>query len=265
VDQGKGRVVVVTGGTFGIGQAMTVLLAERGWKVAACGLDSPQPGSVAEKGSVATRALLEEKGLSAGIYECDVSSSAGVDDFVAQVVREHGAIYALVNNAAIHPRGDIFATSEEMFDRVIDVNLKGMFLVSKAVLPHMLAQKRGVIVNVGSGSGWGKADLLAYCASKGGVFGLTMALAYDLLHRNVRVNCLVPGGTVTGMTTGAHSSPNFANAALKTVTGRHNLPEDMAKACAFLLSDDAEQISGAFLDVGGFALQGGPVPGRQHG
>jgi NAD(P)-dependent dehydrogenase (short-subunit alcohol dehydrogenase family) len=257
------RTVVVTGGTFGIGQAITLLLAERGWRVAACGLDAPQPGSMAENGSAATRRLLEDKALSADLYECDVSRSADVQRFVSAVMAKNGRIDALVNNAAIHPRGDILSTTEEMFDKVIDVNLKGMFLVTKAIVPSMIAAGGGVIVNVGSGSAWGKADLLSYCASKGGVHGFTMALAYDLLQHHIRVNCLVPGGTVTGMTTGAHQSPGFAQAAAKTVTGRHNQPEDMARACAFLLSDDAEQIHGAFLDVGGFAMQGGPIPAKR--
>lgn len=263
-DQGQGRTVIVTGGTFGIGQAMTLLLAERGWRVAACGLDAPQPGSMAENGSSQTRAQLESKGLSADLYECDVANSADVQRFVESVAASHGHIYALVNNAAIHPRGDILSTSEELFDRVIDVNLKGMFLMTKAVLPHFIDAGHGVIVNVGSGSGWGKADLLAYCASKGGVHGFTMALAYDLLHQHIRVNCLVPGGTMTGMTSGIHQSAGFANSSAKTVTGRHNQPDDIAKACAFLLSDDAQQIHGTYLDVGGFSMQGGPIPQRKN-
>ena len=262
MSQANGKVVIVTGGTFGIGQAMTILLAERGWSVVACGLDSVQPGSIAKGGSVATRALLTEKGLEADIHECDVSKAADVERFVATAFDRYGRIDGLVNNAAIHPRGNILETSEDMFERVVAVNLKGMFLVTKAVLPHMIAAGSGAIVNVGSGSGWGKADLLAYCASKGGVHGMTMALAYDHLHQHIRVNCLIPGGTVTGMTSGEHRSPSFNPTSARTVSGRHNEPEDLARACAFLLSDDAAQISGAYLDVGSFALQGGPVPNR---
>lgn len=263
MNQGCGRTVVVTGGTFGIGQAMTVLLAERGWLVAACGLDAPQLGSVAANGSGATRRLLEQKGLLGDLYECDVSESTEVHDFVKAVLNKNGRIDALVNNAAIHPRGDVLTTTEEMFDKVMNVNVKGMFLITKAIVPSMIEAGGGVIVNVGSGSAWGKPDLLSYCASKGAVHGFTMALAYDLLQHHIRVNCLVPGGTVTGMTTGAHQSPGFAQAAMKTVTGRHNQPEDIARACAFLLSDDAQQIHGALLDVGGFAMQGGPIPAKR--
>jgi NAD(P)-dependent dehydrogenase (short-subunit alcohol dehydrogenase family) len=88
-----------------------------------------------------------------------------------------------------------------------------------------------------------------------------MALAYDHLHQHIRINCLIPGGTISGMTTGAHQSPGFANTA-RTVSGRHNAPEDIAAACAFLLSDEAGQISGTFLDVGCFAHQGGPIRAR---
>lgn len=254
------RAVIVTGGTYGIGRAITVTLARKGFAVVAFGLDARQIGSVAERGSVGTRAALAAEGLRADILEADVSVAADVQRVVDFTLKRHGHIFGLVNNAAIRPSGTILDTSEELWDRVIDVNLKGMFLCAKAVLPHMIAAGGGAIVNIGSGSGWGRPNLLAYCASKGGVFGLSAALAYDHLHDHIRVNVVVPGGgVITGMT---ETSPAIARAGRQTVTGRNTTPQDLAHAVAFLLSEEAEQISGAVLPVGCFMGQGGPVPDR---
>lgn len=257
-----GRVVLISGGTFGIGQAITRMQARRGYQVVAFGLDAPQPGSAAEAGSRDTARLLQEEGLSADILQADVSVAADVQRVVRFAVERYGRVDALVNNAAIHPRGTALTTTEAVWDRVMAVNLKGMFLGAQAVIPHMLKSGGGAIVNIGSGAGWGKPNLLAYAASKGGVHAFTMALAYDHLHDHIRVNCVVPGGTITGMTTGL-ATPDFHRMASKTASGEVTRPEDVAAACAFLLSDDAGQISGTMLDVGCFAWQGGPIPDRR--
>ena len=252
------KVAIVTGGTYGIGRAATVALAAKGYDVVAFGLDTRQVGSVAEKGTEGTRAELAGRGLSADLLQADVSQAADVQRVVDFAIDRHGRIDALINNAAIHPSGTILETTEEVWDRVIDVNLKGMFLCAKAVIPHMIRQGGGVIINIGSGSGWGKPNLLAYCASKGGVFAFSAALAYDHLHDHIRVNVVVPGGgVVTGMTEG---SPRLARAAQATVLGRNTLPVDLADAIAFLVSDEAKMISGAVLTVGCFDGQGGPIP-----
>jgi len=254
------RAVIVTGGTYGIGRAITVTLARSGFAVVAFGLDTRQIGSVAEYGSAGTRAALEAEGLHADILDADVSVAADVQRVVDFAATKHGQIFGLVSNAAIHPSGTILDTTEELWDRVIDVNLKGMFLCSKAVLPHMIAAGGGAIVNIGSGSGWGRPNLLAYCASKGGVFGFSSALAYDHLHDHIRVNVVVPGGgVITGMT---ETSPTIARAGRQTVTGRNTTPQDLANTVAFLLSDEAEQISGSVITVGCFTGQGGPIPER---
>jgi NAD(P)-dependent dehydrogenase (short-subunit alcohol dehydrogenase family) len=254
-----GRVVVVSGGTFGIGQAITLILARRGYQVVAFGVDAPQPGSTAAGGRCATAHRLKDEGLAADLLEADVSSALDVSRVVGHAVARYGRIDALVNNAAIHPRGNALTTTETMWDRVMAVNLKGAFLAAQAVIPHMIQAGGGAIVNIGSGAGWGKPNLLAYAASKGGVHALTMALAYDHLHHRIRVNCVVPGGTLTGMTTSL-AGPHFQQIASRTASGNVTRPEDVAAACAFLLSDDACQISGSMLDVGCFAWQGGPIP-----
>lgn len=249
-------VTLVTGGTYGIGRAVTLTLAARGHRVCACGLDTRQVGSAAEQGIAGTRAALAAQGLEADFAEVDVADGEQVERWVADLRARHGRITGLVNNAAIHPRGDVTQTDEATWDRVLAVNLKGMFLTSRAVVPVMRDAGGGAIVNVGSGSGWGKPDLAAYCASKGGVYALTMAMAWDHLPDHIRVNLVIPGGTRTGMTE-LGDFPAFERLASRTATGRVTEPQDLANAIAFLLGDEAAQISGTVLDVGCFALQGG--------
>ncbi len=260
----EARVAVVTGGTYGIGRAITCELARRGWRVVAVGLEARQVGSEAESGSAGTRAALAGEGLAADILEGDVSAAADARRVVDFATATHGRLDALVNNAAIHPRGTILDTDEALWDQVIDVNLKGMFLCCKEAIPEMVRQGGGAIVNIGSGSGWGKPNLLAYCASKGGVFGFSAALAHDHLKDHIRVNVVVPGGTLTGMARIAettfsqqpvvHSLDDVERRmAEATVSGRANRPQDIANAVAFLLSDEAEQVSGAVLTVGCFS------------
>jgi len=159
-----------------------------------------QIGSAAENGREGTRAELERLGLAADLLEADVSRADDVRRVVEFTIGKYGRVDALVNNAGIHPSGTILETTEEVWGQAIDVNLKGMFLCAKAVLPILIEQGGGAIVNIGSGSGWGRGNLLAYCASKGGVFGLSAALALDHLHDHIRVNVVVPGGgVVSGM------------------------------------------------------------------
>ena len=264
----QAKVAIVTGGTYGIGRAITLELARRGFCVVAMGLEQRQIGSEAAGGAAGTREALRRANLAADILEGDVSVAADVQRVIDFAVRQHGRLDVLVNNAAIHPRGTVLDTPEDVWDRVIDVNLKGMFLTCKAAIAQMKKQGGGAIVNVGSGSGWGKPDLLAYSASKGGVFGMSTALAHDHMKDHIRVNVVVPGGTDTGMTgvadTNFTAEPTLRSRAemlerlaRNTVSGRANQPEDIAKAVAFLASDDASQISGAVLTVGCFSNQGG--------
>lgn len=249
-------VTLVTGGTYGIGRAITLALAAQGHRVCACGLETRQPGSAAQRGIEGTRAALAAQGLEADLAEVDVADAQQVEGWVVAALERHGRITGLVNDAAIHPRGDVTQTDEATWDRVLAVNLKGVFLTCRAAIPAMRAAGGGAIVNIGSGSGWGKPDLAAYCASKGGVYALTMAMAWDHLSDHVRVNLVIPGGTRSGMTE-AGDFPAFERLASRTVTGRVTEPQDVANAVAFLLSDAAAQISGTVLDVGCFALQGG--------
>jgi len=259
----SGLVTIVTGGTFGIGRAITLGLAERGHRVVAFGLEAPQPSSLAADAIPSLRVELADRGLDADLLEADVAVAADVERVVAHTVERHGRVDALVNNAAIGPLGTVLDTDEALFDRIIAVNLKGPYLTSRAVLAHFRAQGGGRIVNVGSGAGWGKHNMAVYSASKAGVHGLTMAMAYDHFADNVRVNMVIPGGggIISGMSlgrTGGDVVAATANA-VGTAAGRAATGDDIARAVAFLLSEDAEVISGTVIDVGCFSHQGGPL------
>lgn len=260
------RTVIVTGGTFGIGRAVTLGLAAQGYTVTAFGLEAKQVSSTAEAAIPGLRVELAERGLSAEVLEADVAKAADVARVVDRVMARHGRIDALVNNAAIGPLGTVLDTDEALFDRILAVNLKGTYLCCRAVLPHMIAAGGGAIVNVGSGAGWGKPNMAAYSASKGGVFALGAAMAYDFLHHRVRVNTVVPGGggIVSGMSLGrvGGDPARFGKGAPGTAAGRPATGDDVTNAIAFLISPAAEAISGTVIDVGCFAQQGGPVPAK---
>ncbi|WP_326541171.1 SDR family NAD(P)-dependent oxidoreductase [Pseudorhodoferax sp.] len=259
-------VTIVSGGTFGLGAGIVVELARRGHRVVAFGLSRAQVSSTAE-GSDALQRELQAQGLAADVLEADVSCAGDVQRVVAHTLARHGRIDGLVNNAAIGPLGTVLDTDEALFDRVLAVNLKGSYLMSRAVLPSMIAQGGGSIVNIGSGAGWGKPGMAAYAASKGGIVALSAAMAYDHFHEHVRVNVAIPGGggIVTGMSVGRFGGDVerfVSRPAHGTVAGRPASGRDLAQAVAFLLSDEAAAISGTVIDVGCFSHQGGPLQAR---
>jgi NAD(P)-dependent dehydrogenase (short-subunit alcohol dehydrogenase family) len=260
-------VVIVTGGTFGIGRAITLTLAERGHKIVAFGLEMPGIPGVAADTLASLRADLAVNGHDAEVLEADVTRAADVIRVVETTLKRFGRIDALVNNAAIGPLGTVLDTSEEAWDRIVAVNLRGPFLCAKAVLPHMIAQGGGSIVNIGSGAGWGKPNMAAYSASKGGLHALSSAMAYDFFRDNIRVNTVIPGGGgivgALGLERVGGDIEKLRHNGPGTAAGRHAAPEDLAKAVAFLLSEDATTISGTVIDVGCFSQQGGPIPSQK--
>ncbi len=260
------KVVLVSGGTFGIGRAITLGLARRGHSVLAFGLEAEQVSSTAQNAIPGLRDELDREKLSAELLEADVSRSADVTKVVDRALARFGRIDAVVNNAAIGPLGTVLDTDEALFDRIIAVNLKGPFLTSRAALPHMIAQGGGSIINIGSGAGWGKSNMAVYSASKGGVVALSAAMAYDFFHQRIRVNTVIPGGggIVSGMSLGrvGGDATRFGKNAPGTAAGRAATGDDIANVVAFLLSAEAETLSGTVIDVGCFAQQGGPIPPR---
>lgn len=258
-----GPVTIVTGGTFGLGQSIAVELARRGHRVVAFGLAQRQVSSIAE-GTGSLRAELDAAGLGADVLEADVTAEADIGRVVEHTLARHGRIDGLVNNAAIGPLGTILDTEPDLFDRIVAVNLKGTYLMSRAVVPRMVRQGGGSIVNIGSGAGHGKPNMAAYAASKGAIVALSAAMAYDHFHDHIRVNVAIPGGggIVSGMSVGRVGGDVEAfklRLVAGTVAGRTATGRDLAHAVAFLLSDDAAAISGTVIDVGCFANQGGPV------
>ena len=257
-------VIIVTGGTFGLGQSIVVELARRGHQVVAFGLAKPQISSTAQ-GLESLREELQHVGCSADVLEADVSNAADVQRVVEHTVARYGTVNGLVNNAAIGPLGTVLTTDESTFERILGVNVKGTYLASRTVIPYMIRDGGGAIVNIGSGAGYGKPNMAAYSASKGAIVALSMAMAYDHFHDKVRVNVAIPGGggIVSGMSVGRTGGDTEAflrrpvpgTAAGRTATGR-----DLANAVAFLLSDDAATVSGTVIDVGCFSQQGGPIP-----
>lgn len=250
------KTAIVAGGTYGIGRGIALRLAGAGWHVVAFGLNTRPPGSAAEGGVEGTRDALAAAGLKGDVLEGDISVAADVGRIVGHAIDTTGRLDGLVNVAAMRPTGNILDTDEETFDRTIAVNLKGMFLTCRAVIPHMKAVGGGAIVNIGSGAGWGKSGILAYCSSKGGVFAFSSALAYDHLADCIRVNVVVPGPQTESGMIEIFREQGADLPAYLTATGRQTRPEDVANAVNFLMSDEAAQISGTIVDVGAFAHQG---------
>lgn len=261
-------VTVVTGGTFGLGQDITIELARRGHAVIAFGLASAQISSTAQ-GFDAIRDAVDAAGVAdrVDILEADVSKADDVRDVVERALARFGRVDGLVNNAAIGPLGTVLDTDEATFARILAVNVTGVFLMSRAVIPAMQRQGGGSIVNIGSGASHGKPNMAAYAASKGAVLALSTAMAYDHFHDRIRVNVAIPGGggIVSGMSVGRSDGDVdrfLGKGAIGTAAGRAATGRDLANAVAFLLSDEASTISGTVVDVGCFAGQGGPVPAR---
>jgi NAD(P)-dependent dehydrogenase (short-subunit alcohol dehydrogenase family) len=255
------QIAVVTGAAMGIGAATAGKFAELGACVA---LLDRKAGEV----EAAAAAL----GKAARAYTCDISKSDEVERAIAEVVRDFGGIDVLVSNAGIQRYGTVDATSEQTWDDVLDINLKGFFLASKYALPHIVARGRGAIVAVGSVQSIAAlGNAAAYVASKHGLLGLTRSLALDYACRNVRVNCVLPGAIDTPMLRWAASLDPDPQRVLTTcdrmhALGRMGRPEEVANAIAFLASDWASFITGAALLVdGGMMVPAGGMGFQQSG
>lgn len=231
-------VALVSGGASGIGRAIALALGLAGCKVAVLDVGRAEE----------LQATFARENITGAFIQGDVASAADCARAVSAALGL-GKVGILCNVAGIRPIGTILETTEETWDRVMAVNLKGMFLLTRAVIPHMKTGGGGAIVNVGSTSGYAGKDHLAYCTSKGGVIPFTKSLAVDHAADRIRVNAIIPGFTHSGMT--ADFSEAVVQAISKrSVAGRVGLPEDVAFAVCFLTSDAAASISGAVLEVG---------------
>jgi NAD(P)-dependent dehydrogenase (short-subunit alcohol dehydrogenase family) len=238
-----GRVAIVTGGARGIGFEIGAALARSGLRVALTDLNGP---GAADAAAVLTR----EGGESLGV-EGDVSRPEDVKAMVASVGQRWGRIDVLVNNAGICPMTPFLEIGADEWDSVLAVNLKGAFLCCQAVVPWMLSQGAGKIVNIASSAGQmgGIAVGLHYSASKAGILGLTKSLARALAPQ-IQVNAVSPGTTESEMTNGWEDAA-IANIIRQIPAGRLGRPVDVAAAVEFLVSEQAGFITGQTLNVNG--------------
>jgi len=248
----EGRVAMVTGAASGIGRGIALRLAEMGCTIVV--LDKH------EEGAATTTNSLSHQGEKALALACDVTSREDCRRATEQTIAAFGQVDILCNNAGIVVRKDVAALQEDEWDAVLDVTLKGVYLLSHEVLPHMIRRGRGVIIN--TGSGWslkGGPNAAAYCAAKAGVLNLTRAMAIDYGKNNVRVNCVCPGDVETPMLAGecqqlGAERKRFMEEAANRPLGRVGTPEDVADAVLFLVSDMARWITGSCLVVDGGGL-----------
>ena len=250
MDNLKGKVAIVTGAARGIGAAIAKKLAERGADVAICDLK--------EEWCAETVAALEALGAKAKGYGVNVAVSAEVDACVKAVLADFGKVDIMVNNAGITKDGLLMRMSDEDWDAVLNVNLKGTFLFTRAVARPMMKNKAadgtqlgGAIINIASVVGiMGNAGQANYTASKGGVIALTKTTAKELGSRNVRCNAVAPGFIQSKMTDVLPD--DVKKAYMDTIPlKRFGTAEDIAKCVAFLAGPDADYITGQIISVNG--------------
>jgi NAD(P)-dependent dehydrogenase (short-subunit alcohol dehydrogenase family) len=241
----RGKVAIVTGGSSGIGRATAELFAREGARVVVADY-KPETGREVVK-------AIKKSGGDAIFVAVDVSDAAQVHRMVEVAMETYGGIDILFNNAGILLFGTVLDTDEEAWHRLMAINLTGTYLVSRAVLPHMIERGGGSIVNVTSSTGAHDAcaNAVAYVASKGGVALLTRAMAIDHAKDNVRVNAIAPGPTDTPMLRENMSPAQLEAFAATFPMKRLGSPEELAHAVLFLASDEASFVTGAILAVDG--------------
>src|SRR5438477_7732912 len=248
----ENKVAIVTGAASGIGRGISIRLAEMGAFVGLLDIDD-----IKGRNSVAE---IEAHGGAAVFLNCDVRSAAECRRAVETIIQRSEKIDILCNCAGIAIRKDIVQLTEDEWDRALDVTLKGIYVLSREVVPHMIRGGGGSIVNIGSG--WslkGGPRAASYCAAKGGTVNLTRAMAIDHGKNNIRVNCVCPGDIDTPMLASecaqlGEDEAAFMLEAANRPLGRVGMPDDIANAVLFLVSPMASWITGAALVVDGGGL-----------
>ena len=253
-NQLKGKIAIITGAASGIGRTTAFLFAKERASVVLT--------DVNESGGQAVAAEITRQGGRAIFEPGDVTRAADCQRIIDRAVREFGGIQILFNNAGIIRRASVVELSETDWDRVMAVNVKSMFLMSRQVIPIMASGGGGSIINTASGWGLaGGARAAVYCASKGAVVLLTKAMAIDHGPQNIRVNCICPGDTDTAMLRNeaqqlGEANEKFLAESAKRPLGRVGKPEEIAQAALYLASDASSFVTGTALVVDGGGLAG---------
>jgi NAD(P)-dependent dehydrogenase (short-subunit alcohol dehydrogenase family) len=239
----EGKVCIVTGAGSGIGRASALLFAEHGATVVAADIDPTAEGVT---------------------HTVDVADEQATQDLAAAAVEEHGRIDVLFNNAGIAGVGNVEETTLELWERVMRVNVRGVFLMSRAVVPVMVAQRSGSIVNMSSAiAETGLGRRVSYAASKGAVLALTKSMQVDLAPHGVRVNALMPGTIMTPFVerylAESYADPEEGRRSIRSrqLTGELGTPEDVARAALYLASDESRFVMGS-----GLVIDGGLTAGK---
>lgn len=243
----QNKVALITGAGSGMGKAQAILFAKEGAKVIAADVNL--------KGVEQTAEEIKSAGGDAYAIKIDVSNKNSVEEGVKNAIEKYGQIDILSNTAGIlddyKPTLD---TTEELWDRIMGINLKGVYHMTNAVLPHMLKKEKGVIVNIGSiasfVAGGGGA---AYTAAKHAIAGYTKQLSFDYGQKGIRANAIAPGAVETGMTKDifAEGAAEVMSSVNSVPAGRYGQPEEIANVALFLASDDSSFMHGAIVPVDG--------------
>ena len=249
----NGKVAVITGARKGMGRSHALTLAKAGVKVVVADISLEDCQKVVEE--------IKKNGGEALAIKCDVSQKSEVDEMVKKAIEKFGKIDILVNNAGICQFKPFLELTEEDWDKTLDINLKGYFLCAQATAKEMVKQKSGVIINIASVAmgqqGVGMPNIVHYCASKGGIAGMTEALAVELAPYNIRVNAISPGMIETSMISSVKQDPKMMEAMLARVPMRRvGRSEEVSNLVLFLASDDSSYMTGSTVVIDGGWLSG---------
>jgi 2-hydroxycyclohexanecarboxyl-CoA dehydrogenase len=242
----KDRVAIVTGSGSGIGRAIALAMAREGARVAVVDLN--------EAGAQETVKEIQKEGGQAHAYKGDITKKAQIEAVVADVIKRWGTVHILVNNAGWDKVEPFIQSTEEMWDKVLAINLKGPIICTRAVLDEMIKNGYGKIVSIASDAGRvGSTGEAVYSAAKGGIIAFTKTIAREVARHRINVNCVCPGPTDTPLFAAVTAeNPKLAESLKRVIPfGRLGQPEDLPPAVIFLASDEAGFITGQTLSVSG--------------